>query len=78
MKYVIAALAVTGLFLSINAIAADSTADPVVVIATRTAQTADETLAAMSILRRAQIEIVRGPRFTLYGSGAIGGAEQCE
>ncbi len=56
MKYAIASLAVCGLFLSFNSIAADSTADPVVVTATRTAQTADEALAAVSIITRAQIE----------------------
>lgn len=56
LKYVIASLAACGLFLSFNSNAADSSEEPVVVTATRTAQTADETLAAVSIITRTQIE----------------------
>ena len=55
LKYVMAFLAVSGLFLSFNSIAAES-AEEIVVTATRTAQTADQTLASVSVITREDIE----------------------
>lgn len=55
LKYAMASLAVTGLFLSFNSTAAES-AGEIVVTATRTAQTADESLVPVHVITRDQIE----------------------
>src|SRR4030067_744253 len=55
VKSAIASLAVTGLFLSFNSATAES-AGEIVVTATRTAQTADESLVPVHVITRGQIE----------------------
>lgn len=64
MKSPVVVLAVTNL-LSPFKLLADETTEPVIVTATRTAQTADESLAAVSVITRADIE--RSPGADIAG-----------
>ena len=80
-RFLAASLLLCGSY-SLSLHAADDTAEPVIVTATRTAQTADETLAAVTVITRKDIErqqaitvadLLRGtPGVSVANSGGLG------
>ncbi|MEK7666570.1 MAG: TonB-dependent receptor plug domain-containing protein, partial [Pseudomonadota bacterium] len=55
MKYAIASLAVSGLFLSFSSAAADNTADPIVVTATRVATSIEHIGSSVTVITAEEI-----------------------